>query len=32
MSKNNFWAFLKWYFKYTTKEFFIIVIRIHHHM
>lgn len=22
MSKNNFWAFLKWYFKYTTKEFF----------
>ena len=22
MSKNNFWAFLKWYFKYTNKEFF----------
>lgn len=22
MCKNNFWAFLKWYFKYTTKEFF----------
>ena len=22
MSKDNFLAFLKWYFKYTTKEFF----------
>lgn len=22
MSKENFWTFLKWYFKYTTKEFF----------
>lgn len=22
MSKNNFWAFLKGYFKYTNKEFF----------
>lgn len=22
MTKDNFWAFLKWYFKYTTKKFF----------